>query len=80
MTEKDAINRLFDCIENDKCEEINCCYFNNLYSLQVLAEYIDHSSRVVRCKDCVRHKPNGNCDYGNKPDNWFCADGEKRLV
>ena len=33
---------------------------------------------LVRCKDCKWHKPYGNCDYGNKPDDWFCADGVKR--
>ena len=33
---------------------------------------------VVKCKDCIWHKPDGNCDYGNKPDDWFCADGVRK--
>lgn len=43
---------------------------------------------IVRCKDCKHQDPDrfddgeGNyvCRKGHgwKPDNWFCADGEKR--
>ena len=39
---------------------------------------------IVRCKDCKHHKERGwynICDIhvGNGyPDNWFCADGERR--
>lgn len=36
---------------------------------------------IVRCKDCKYHdKEDGKnfCDCGNRPDDWFCADGEKK--
>ena len=33
---------------------------------------------VVRCKDCKWRYPDGNCDYGNKDGDWFCADGERK--
>ena len=43
---------------------------------------------VVRCKDCKHRDPEDKkCDYGGmevqglffpRPDNWFCADGERR--
>ena len=33
---------------------------------------------IVRCKNCKYHEPKGNCDYGYKPDEWYCADGVKR--
>ena len=42
---------------------------------------------VIRCRDCKHHDPeNGRCDNGNsiiwnlpRPDDWFCADGERQL-
>ncbi len=43
---------------------------------------------VVRCRDCKHRDPEDKkCDYGGmavqglffpRPDNWFCADGERR--
>lgn len=43
---------------------------------------------VVRCGDCKHRDPEDKkCDYGGmavqglffpRPDNWFCADGERR--
>lgn len=36
---------------------------------------------VVRCKDCKYHddeKGKNFCDCGNRPDDWFCAGGERR--
>lgn len=35
---------------------------------------------VVRCKDCKYHDGEDGknfCDCGNRPDDWFCADGRK---
>ena len=37
-------------------------------------------AEIVRCKDCKYHdeKDGKNfCDCGNRPDDWFCADGER---
>lgn len=37
--------------------------------------------QVVRCKDCKYHdEENGKnfCDCGNRPDDWFCADGKRQ--
>lgn len=36
---------------------------------------------LVLCKDCKYHdeKDGQNfCDCGNRPDDWFCADGERK--
>ena len=41
---------------------------------------------IVKCKDCKHRDPEDKkCDCGHdihwqlpRPDNWFCADGEKR--
>jgi len=41
---------------------------------------------LVRCKDCKHRDPeDGRCDSGHgirwdlpRPDDWFCADGERR--
>ena len=41
---------------------------------------------LVRCKDCKHRDPeDGKCDSGHaiqwqlpRPDDWFCADGERR--
>ena len=35
---------------------------------------------LILCKDCKYHdeKDGKNfCDCGNRPDDWFCADGER---
>lgn len=43
--------------------------------------YSDRDKEIVRCKDCKYHdKEDGKnfCDCGNRPDDWFCADGEKK--
>lgn len=38
---------------------------------------------IVRCKDCKHYHKGFNCDLLQKPilkdDNWFCADGERRM-
>ena len=42
-------------------------------------------TELVRCKDCKHRDPEDfKCDCGHdihwelpRPDNWFCADGEK---
>lgn len=42
---------------------------------------------IIRCKDCRHRDPEDKkCDCGNgivwqlpRDDNWFCADGERRL-
>ena len=35
-------------------------------------------AELIRCKDCKWRYPDGNCDYGNKDEEWFCADGKRR--
>ena len=40
--------------------------------------YYDRDSEIVRCKDCKR-KDTLSCPKAPKrPDDWFCADGERR--
>lgn len=34
------IERIKQCVENDKCEQVNCCYFIALDELETLLEYI----------------------------------------
>ena len=44
---------------------------------EALSEY---QPKIVMCKDCKYHdeKDGKNfCDCGNRPDDWFCADGER---
>jgi hypothetical protein len=44
------------------------------------------SEELVRCKDCKHRDPeDGKCDSGHgiiwnlpRPDDWFCADGERK--
>ena len=39
------------------------------------------AKEIVRCKDCKYHdkeKDINFCDCGNRPDDWFCADGERK--
>ena len=36
---------------------------------------------LVLCKDCKYHDEEDGknfCDCGNRPDDWFCADGERK--
>ncbi len=36
---------------------------------------------LIRCKDCKYHDEEDGknfCDCGNRPDDWFCADGEMK--
>jgi len=36
---------------------------------------------IVRCKDCEYHDEEDGrnfCDCGNRPDDWFCADGKRK--
>ena len=47
---------------------------------------IERYRELVRCKDCKHRDPEvKNCDSGHaiqwqlpRPDNWFCADGERK--
>lgn len=40
--------------------------------------------KIVRCKDCKWYSEKGFCKHPNggagniRPDDWFCADGERR--
>lgn len=47
----------------------------------VIQEMFSEKSRIVRCKDCKYHDEEDGknfCDCGNRPDDWFCADGKRR--
>lgn len=36
---------------------------------------------LVQCKDCKYHDEEDGknfCDCGNRPDDWFCADGIRK--
>ena len=37
--------------------------------------------QIVRCKECKYHDEEDGknfCDCGNRPDDWSCADGERK--
>ena len=39
------------------------------------------NEEIVRCKCCKYHDEEDGknfCDCGNRPDDWYCADGERR--
>ena len=39
------------------------------------------AKELVCCKDCKYHDEDKDinfCDCGNRPDDWFCADGERK--
>ena len=43
--------------------------------------YSARDNEIVRCKECYYHDENTGdnfCDCGNRPDDWFCADGKRR--
>ena len=47
---------------------------------------IGYGQELVRCRDCKHRDPeDGKCDSGHgiqwqlsRPDDWFCADGERK--
>ena len=75
-----------DALENEVCH--GCQYEHNKYANCIdcaiaNAPTVD-AVQVVRCKDCKHcirsDSPIGWCE-GNTifvPDDWFCADGERR--
>ena len=66
----------------DYFSDINEAY-NNAMSHDNLAGMLDEligedRQEIVRCKDCKR-KDTLSCPKAPKrPDDWFCADGERR--
>lgn len=43
--------------------------------------YTKRDEEIVRCKDCKYHDKETEknfCDCGNRPDDWFCADGMRK--
>ena len=44
--------------------------------------YTDRDSEIIRCKDCKYWHDAIRCQMDSEglktPDNWFCADGERR--
>lgn len=57
------------------------------HAINVIDELpIIRQPEIVRCKDCKHRDPeDGKCDSGHgiqwqlqRPDDWFCADGERR--
>lgn len=40
--------------------------------------------QIVRCKDCKHYHPGFTCDLMQKPimkgDDYFCADGERKVI
>lgn len=36
----EAMSKLLKCLENDKCEQKDCCYFVTLDSIEALLKYI----------------------------------------
>lgn len=41
---------------------------------------VEKPKELVRCKDCKYHDEEDGknfCDCGDRPDDWFCADGRE---
>jgi len=59
---------------------------NQIWEMQDRAEYLEdklkEQPQIVRCKDCKHHKKDTcSADAGMAfppPDDWFCADGERK--
>ena len=44
-------------------------------------QWHDNHGELIRCKDCKYHDKEEDvnyCDCGNRPGDWFCADGERK--
>jgi len=89
-----VVKGLGRCIKRkcDGCEEIDashapwdCPAYDSLIenAFELLKEMDEHwVGELVRCKDC-KHYRQATCSAGAgiaypPPDDWFCADGEKR--
>ena len=47
---------------------------------ETVAKVFNEERVLVMCKNCKYHDEDGQnfCDCGNRPDDWFCADGEPK--
>jgi len=78
-----------ECVEDDNTIKIDC---HTLAYAEYWLRYAyekGHLVEIVRCKDCKHYdetqrgtqraeKRRYVCDDFNPPDDWFCADGERR--
>ena len=58
------------------------------YIVNLSGNWLGKLTEIVRCRDCKHRDPEDKkCDYGGmavqglffpRPDDWFCADGERR--
>ena len=62
----------------------DCPYYGNGCARKLKEDVLallKEQPEIVRCKDCKYHDEEDGknfCDCGNRPDDWFCADGERR--
>lgn len=62
--------------------------FTDKAAAEKFDRYHGTNGELVRCKDCKHRDPEDKkCDYGGmavqgllfpRPDDWYCADGERR--
>lgn len=38
--------------------------------------YKAREDEIIHCRDCIYRYPDGNCDYGNKEGDFYCADAK----
>ena len=57
-------------------------YIVQAYAVETIKSFDEHGApELIRCKDCKYHDEEDGknfCDCGDRPDDWFCADGERR--
>ena len=69
----------FDIIKNDIEQELSCCW-NQFDKVEIFAQ-----PEIIRCRDCIYHEEVEpgmvwchNMAGSWVPEDWFCADGERR--
>jgi len=43
-------------------------------------ELLEKQPEIVLCKDCKKRNQHHECKYGYHSDDWFCADGERKVL
>lgn len=46
------------------------------YQEAYLKGYKARKDEIIHCRDCIYRYPYGNCDYGDKDGDFYCADAK----